>query len=232
MTAALQTAPASGAALSVQGLRHEIRAGEILVSAPALEIPPGRLTLLTGPSGSGKTTLLYLLAGLARPTAGRVIWDGEDLAAQSEGARDAWRRRRASFVFQDFHLIPELSPVENVLTPLWFSSFSAKAQKSRAEALLKRFGVPERRRAAVLSRGEQQRTALARALISSPAVVFADEPTASLDVASGAEVAATLRSLAREEGRSVIVASHDPALIALADVHIRLERGAPVEVAL
>ena len=131
-------------------------------------------------------------------------------------------------MFQDFHLIEELSPLENVLVPAWFGAGAGRDCRDRAGALLTRLGVPDRRRAALLSRGEQQRTALARALLMDPAVVFADEPTASLDVASGAEVIALLSALAREEGRTVIAASHDPALIAAADRRLALERGRPV----
>ncbi|SMO38311.1 ABC transporter ATP-binding protein [Paracoccus laeviglucosivorans] len=216
--------------LTLSDLRHDL-GGEALFSLPALDLRPGQLTVLTGPSGSGKTTLLHLLAGLMTPTAGRVDWDGIDLARLPEVARDRWRRKRAGLVFQDFHLIPELSPLENVLVPAWLGAFSASRKRGRAQELLARFGVPERARVAVLSRGEQQRVALARALLMEPAVIFADEPTASLDSASGAAVAQTLLAMARTEGRSVIAASHDPALIALADRRLRLERGKPVEVA-
>ncbi|MDF3607609.1 ATP-binding cassette domain-containing protein [Paracoccus sp. DMF-8] len=188
------------------------------------------MVVLTGPSGSGKTTLLYLLSGLLVPTAGRIDWQGCDIARLSGSARDRWRRENASFVFQDFQLVPELSPVDNVLVPAWFTSFSAARLRDRAGSLLRRFGVPDRRRASLLSRGEQQRVALARALLLSPAVIFADEPTASLDAASGAEVIATLSALARDEGHSIIIASHDPALIARADLRLELERGQKVTI--
>ncbi len=228
MSPALRSA--SGAALSVQDLRHDLKPGDPLLTLPALDLEPGEMLALSGPSGSGKSTLLHLLAGLLRPTQGRVLWDGTDLAPLSESARDRWRRERAGFVFQDFHLIPELSPLENVLSTVWFSRFSARSERPRARALLERLGVPERSRAALLSRGEQQRVALARALLPQPAALFADEPTASLDAASGAEVARRLRALADEEGRTVIVASHDPALIALADRRLTLMRGEEAEV--
>ncbi len=196
---------------------------------PELDVEPGGMLALTGPSGSGKSTLLHLLAGLAQPTQGRILWDGLDLAPLSESARDRWRRERAGFVFQDFHLIPELSPLENVLSTVWFSRFSARPLRGRALELLEDLGVPARSRTALLSRGEQQRVALARALLPQPAALFADEPTASLDAASGAEVARRLRALADEEGRTVIVSSHDPALIALADRRLSLRRGAEAE---
>lgn len=216
--------------LAVSGLRHDLRGGEMLLELPALALSPGRLTVLSGPSGSGKSTLLYLMSGLLRPGQGHIRWDGIDLAGLSETARDRWRRDHAGFVFQDFHLIAELSPLANVLVPASFGAFSTRLHQSRAEALLRRFDVPARARAGLLSRGEQQRVALARALLLSPSVIFADEPTASLDAASGAEVRAALQSIAHQEGRTVIAASHDPALIALADLRLGLNRGRKVEI--
>lgn len=221
----LALAAGQGASLAVRDLVHDLRPGERLLSLPALDLAPGGLIVLTGPSGSGKSTLLHLLAGLIRPTEGSVSWNGVDIARLSESARDRWRRSTAGFIFQDFHLIPELPPVDNILLPALFSAFSSRPYRERAEALLTRFDVPGRSRTALLSRGEQQRVALARALLLEPAVIFADEPTASLDAHSGDEVARALRSLARGEGRTVIAASHDPALIALADRRLALLRG-------
>lgn len=216
--------------LSARDLRLSVASDDRLqriIDLPALDVPSGQLLVLTGPSGSGKSSLLYLLSGLLTPDSGSVLWGGQDLARLAEGARDQWRRRNAGFVFQDFHLIDELSPIDNVLAPAWFGGFAIGQHRTRALALLERFAVPhDRRRASLLSRGERQRVALARALLFAPPVIFADEPTASLDAASGARVAAELRDLARHEGCTVIAASHDPALIALADRALRLERGA------
>lgn len=209
--------------LHVSGLRHGLAAG-MVIDLPGLSLGPGTLTVLTGPSGSGKSTLLYLLSGLLVPQAGQVVWDGTDLARLPERARDRWRRRQAGFIFQDFHLLPELSPLQNVLLPAGFASFSVRAQRERAAALLARLGVPDRRRAALLSRGEQQRAALARALLPRPSVLFADEPTASLDATSGDAVTAELCALA-DAGCCVIAASHDPGLIARASRRLHLEHG-------
>ncbi len=214
--------------LELDGLRLDL-AGEPLLSLSTLRLEPGQLVVLSGPSGSGKTSLLHLLAGLIPPSAGRILWDGEDIAALPERKRDGWRRRRAGFVFQDFHLVPELSPLDNVLVPAWFAAFSAARHRAPARSLLERFGVPERARTALLSRGEQQRVALARALLLQPAMVFADEPTASLDATSGEAVAITLRDLAHREGRMVIAASHDPVVIGLADRRLHLRRGQEVQ---
>ena len=181
----------------------------------ALRRPPGKITAIAGPSGSGKSTLLYVLAGLQPPQAGRVLSDGADIYRLGEGRRDAWRRRTVGFVFQDFHLIPELSVVANVALP---GTFGRSGGRRRAPAeLLAELGVPtDRRSVAMLSRGEQQRVAIARALAFDPPVMLADEPTASLDGAAASEVRAILRRLA-EDGRTVVVVSHDEALLAEAD---------------
>lgn len=197
-----------------------------IIDIAALSFRPGQVTALSGPSGSGKSTLLYLLAGLLVPDTGQIGWDGFDLTRQSEGSRDRWRLKHAGFVFQTFNLIDELSPLDNVLAPAWFASTSARGMRERALALLDRFGVPhERRRTNLLSNGEQQRVAIARALLFDPQIVFADEPTASLDAKSGELVAQTLRALAAEQGKTVIVASHDPTVLALADETVRLDHG-------
>lgn len=202
---------------------HLAAGDQVLIDLPLVSLAPG-LTVLSGASGSGKSTLLYLLAGLLVPTRGSVMWGGTDLARLSEMARDRWRRRNAGFVFQDFHLIEELSPLKNVLLPATFSGFSTARHRARAKMLLDRMDVPDRPRVSLLSRGEQQRVALARALIFGPPVIFADEPTASLDAPNGARVAAMLADLAAA-GRTVIVASHDPAVLDLSARHIRLDHG-------
>lgn len=190
-----------------------------------LEIEAGKLSVIGGPSGSGKTTFLYLLAGLLQPGAGRIAWDGADISALSENARDRWRREHAGFVFQDFNLIPEMTALQNTTIAAYFSGWSNARVKSRGEDLLHEFGVPvERRALSTYSRGEQQRIALARALIFDPQIVFADEPTASLDVESATALTAHLKALA-ENGRTVIVVSHDPVMQKAADTLISLSRG-------
>lgn len=226
----LRPAAATGLPLAVRGLGVAVReaaGARDILALPELTLAPGDFLVLTGPSGSGKSTLLHALSGLVAPSRGTVAWGASDLAGLGEGARDAWRRRHAGFVFQDFHLIEELSPQDNVLVPAWFGGRAGGALRARAAALLQRFQVPERPRATLLSRGEQQRTALARALLMEPAVIFADEPTASLDAATGAAVIAALAGLARE-GRTVIAASHDPSLVAAATRRLALDQGRPV----
>ncbi len=217
-------------ALSVRNLRvvySDRNAQVTALSVDALDVAPGTLLAVTGPSGSGKSTFLYALAGLLRPKSGTVAWDGRDLLAGSESERDRWRRHTIGFVFQDFHLLPELTPLANVLLPASFESVSAKASlKDRAAGLLERFGVPSKRKSiADLSRGEQQRVALARALLFDPPVLLADEPTASLDASAGEMVAQTLEDLAQREARTVIAVTHDPMLIERITTRFQLERG-------
>ncbi|MEO9335943.1 ATP-binding cassette domain-containing protein [Mesorhizobium sp. SB112] len=217
-------------AAQVTGLRLDVSAGrnetQNIIEIERLALQSGKLTVLSGPSGSGKSTLLYLLSGLLVPSAGAVVWDGLDLAGESESARDKWRRLNAGFIFQNFQLVDELGPVENVLMPAWFDHVSAKPWRDRAKLLLEKLGVPlNRKTVSLLSRGEQQRVAVARALLFDPKVVFADEPTASLDGCTGRQVADILKDLARNDGKTIIVASHDPVLLGMADEIIRIDRG-------
>jgi putative ABC transport system ATP-binding protein len=192
-----------------------------------MSVPPGALLAVTGPSGSGKSTLLYAIAGLIRPQRGKILWDDRDILAEAETARDRRRRHSIGFVFQDFHLMAELTPLQNVLLPASFEHFALdRAMRARAAALLDRFAVPQARRTtAALSRGEQQRVALARALLYDPPVILADEPTASLDAAAGAAAAETLVRLAQDEGRTVIAVTHDGALISRCTSRLTLEHG-------
>lgn len=217
-------------ALQVENLRVQFfEHGKefVALDVERLDVAPGKGMALTGPSGCGKSTLLYVLAGLLKPASGRVKWGGLDLFAQGEAVRDAWRRRNAGFVFQDFELLHELTPLQNVLVPATFARFSiGEDLRLRASQLLDRFGVPARGAATgSLSRGERQRVALARALLFDPEVILADEPTASLDAQSAAIVIEALTERARTEGRTVIAASHDRALVERLGGELQLERG-------
>lgn len=214
--------------LVVSGLRHAfpgMAEDRVALDVSDLSFRRGALTVITGPSGSGKTTLLYVLSGLLRPRQGRISWDGLDIAALGESARDRWRHRHAGFVFQNFNLIDEMAPLDNVTVAANFSAFSDAQFRQRGAELLALFGVPnEARRVDTFSRGEQQRVALARALIFDPGVLFADEPTASLDAINGAALAAQLQGLA-DKGKTVIAVSHDPVLIEQADDRVELDHG-------
>lgn len=216
------SADISDLVFSVSGLAGK----QVIAEVPRLCLPAGQLTVVTGPSGSGKSTLLHLLAGLLAPQRGKIAWGDIDLARQPESARDRWRLAHAGFVFQSFNLIDELSPVENVLLPVWFANLGARDRRARAEGLLDELGVPaQRRHVSLLSRGEQQRVAIARALLLDPQVIFADEPTASLDASAGVWVAQALHRLAIEQGRTVVVASHDPAMIDRASQLVSIDHG-------
>jgi putative ABC transport system ATP-binding protein len=216
--------------LVVEGLKHgfkgRVDADDTVLDIGRLTVGAGALTVITGPSGSGKTTLLYALSGLLKATRGSIVWGETDIAGLGEGARDRWRRRNAGFVFQNFHLIEEMSAMMNVTVAAYFDGLSNARVRQRAHDLLTGFGVPDTSRSvASFSRGEQQRVALARALVFAPPIIFADEPTASLDADNAARLATQLGSLAREEGRTVLAVSHDVALIEAADEIIRLEHG-------
>lgn len=196
------------------------------IDIPALSIAAGERLAITGPSGSGKTSLAYLLSGIER-CRGTIRWDGVDLASLSETARDRWRRRHVGFVFQDFHLVPGMDALSNVLVACWFERLQAPAElAARAGALLERFGVSAGRRDVLtLSRGEQQRVAIARALLHRPALLVADEPTASLDADNAAQVGELLVEAAAEQGSTLLVVTHDAALMARLPRTLRLVRG-------
>jgi putative ABC transport system ATP-binding protein len=192
------------------------------------ELEAGGFLAVTGPSGSGKSTLLGLLAGLDRPTRGRVVLDGHDLAALTEDERARVRAEAVGFVFQSFHLIPTLTARENIQVPLELRGEDAR---DRAEELLGRVGLGDRGHhyPAQLSGGEQQRVAVARAFAHRPKVLFADEPTGNLDAANGQNVVALLGELNRELGTTLVLVTHEPDLAARAHRVIRLRDGALVE---
>ena len=204
--------------LEIEGLQVSYSNGAGAVAALEIEqlsVPPGSRLAVTGPSGSGKSTFLYAIGGLLRPQHGRVLWGGRDILREGESARDRWRRHTVGFAFQDFHLLPELTPLQNVLLPASFERFAAdRATRERAVALLEHFSVPQARKStASLSRGEQQRVAIARALLFDPPVILADEPTASLDAKAGDVVIDILLQLSARDGRTVIAISHDQELL-------------------
>jgi len=192
------------------------------------ELEAGGFLAVTGPSGSGKSTLLGLLAGLDRPTRGRVVLDGRDLAALTEDERARVRAEAVGFVFQSFHLIPTLTARENIQVPL---ELRGEEARPRAEELLARVGLGDRGHhyPAQLSGGEQQRVAVARAFAHRPKILFADEPTGNLDAANGQNVIALLRELNREMGTTLVLVTHDPDLARCAHRVIRLRDGAVVE---
>lgn len=205
------------------------------LAAPALAIDSlsvtaGSRVALTGASGSGKSTLISILTGLERAGQGRILWDGVDICALSEGGRDRWRGANIGLVLQDFHLFPGLSALENVLLPARLSGAMARDVGARAEHLLLRVGLSRpTQMIETMSRGEMQRVAIARALLRKPGVVIADEPTASLDSDAGDAVGDLLLELSTESGCTLIVATHELALSRRMDRRIRLAAGRIVE---
>ncbi len=184
-----------------------------------------RFTAIMGPSGSGKSTLMHILAGLDRPTSGVVELDGVDITALDDGELTKLRRDKLGFVFQFFNLLPVLSAEENLVLPL--SIAGRKPDKEWVEQLIKTVGLEDRRshRPAELSGGQQQRVAVARALVSKPAVVFADEPTGNLDSKASEDVLQLLREAVDSFGQTVVMVTHDPAAAAHADRLITLRDG-------
>jgi len=203
----------------------------VVLSDVSVAIEPGEIAVLVGRSGSGKSTLLNLIAGIDRPTAGRVVVDGTDLTALDEDARTRFRRRRIGFVFQFFNLIPLLTVEENLLLPLELNGMADAPGVARARGLLERVGLagrgaslPDR-----LSGGEQQRVAIARALVHDPALILADEPTGTLDAETAAAVLALLDGLAREAGKTVVMVTHSREVVGVADRIFAVQRGRLVE---
>jgi len=196
-----------------------------------LDVESGEVVAVLGPSGSGKTTLLGLLAGLDRPTEGRVILEGTDLDALDEDARAALRADRVGFVFQDFQLLPTLTALENVLVPLELlpaaRALDPAEAKRRATELLERVGLGDRldHHPAQLSGGEQQRVGIARAFANRPGILFADEPTGNLDRQTGSEVAELLLAVNREIRTTLLVVTHDLELARRASRIIHLDGG-------
>ena len=192
------------------------------------DLEPGAFLAITGPSGSGKSTLLGLLAGLDRPSRGRVVLDGRDLSALTEDERARVRALKVGFVFQSFQLIPTLTARENIQVPL---ELRGRDGRARADELLARVGLGDRGHhyPAQLSGGEQQRVAVARAFAHRPGILFADEPTGNLDAANGANVVELLAELNRELGTTLVLVTHDPELASHARRVIRLRDGAVVE---
>jgi putative ABC transport system ATP-binding protein len=206
--------------VAAQDLARRYGEGDTAVDAlrgVSLDVQKGKLTAVMGPSGSGKSTLMHLLAGLDRPTGGRVWIDGTDITELGDTDLTKLRRRHIGFIFQFFNLLPMLTAEENVLLPL--SIAGEKPEKAWVEELLGKVGLTDRRthRPSELSGGQQQRVAIARALISRPTVVFADEPTGNLDSTTSGEILDLLRDAVDHFGQTTVMVTHDARAAAMAD---------------
>jgi putative ABC transport system ATP-binding protein len=188
-----------------------------------------RFTAIMGPSGSGKSTLMHILAGLDKPTSGSVQLDGVEITSLDDGELTKLRRDKLGFVFQFFNLLPVLTAEENLVLPL--SIAGRKPDQQWVEQLIRTVGLEDRRthRPSELSGGQQQRVAVARALVSKPAVVFADEPTGNLDSRSGSEILGLMRRAVDELGQTIVMVTHDPSAAAHADRVVFLADGRVVD---
>jgi putative ABC transport system ATP-binding protein/lipoprotein-releasing system ATP-binding protein len=213
--------------LSARGLRQTYELGaerlEVLRGVD-LDVAKGEVVFLRGASGAGKSTLLYILAGLEHPRAGSVSFEGEQLFGLGRDHLAALRNRRMGFVFQSYFLLPELTALENVMLP---AMLGGARRAEEAHRLLDLVGLSGRldHLPSQLSGGEQQRVAIARSLINDPGILFADEPTGNLDAATGAGIIDLLLGLARQDGRTFVAVTHDPALAALGDRQLFLKEG-------
>jgi putative ABC transport system ATP-binding protein len=217
-----------------EGLRRSYGSGSAQVEAlrgVSFTIGAGELVVLRGRSGSGKTTLLNLLGGLDRPSGGTVTVAGRRLDEISQSQLLELRREKVSFIFQSFGLIPILSAAENVGVPLRLLGVPAAQREERAKTLLRLVGLGEhvRQRAHELSGGQQQRVAIARALAAKPALLLADEPTGQLDSQTGAQIMRLLRTLVHSEGVTALIATHDKALMEIADRVLTISDGVLTE---
>ena len=202
--------------LKLDHVAYQVKDGvstRTILSIDDLSIHEGEVLGLRGASGSGKSTFLKIISGIVTPQQGRVAWGDLCLNAQSESARDDWRGKNCGFLFQDFRLFGGLSALENVLLPLTFRGKITPSDRARAEKMLQGYGVPAQTLAAYLSRGEMQRTALVRVLISSPKVILADEPTASLDFSNAMRVMDALIDAAFHLKATLLVVTHDSQML-------------------
>jgi len=215
--------------VQAQDLERTYESGTAPVAALAglsLEVPRGEFLAVMGPSGSGKSTLLNILAGLERPTAGRVVVDGVDLGTLDENGLARYRRGSVGIIFQAFNLLPRYRVADNVAFPLLLAGVAPDERQKRAAAILERLGMAPRagHHPSQLSGGELQRTAIARALVTEPALLLADEPTGNLDSANGEALLVLLGEL-HARGQTIVLVTHDAAIAARAQRVVRMRDG-------
>ncbi|MBS7632092.1 ABC transporter ATP-binding protein [Candidatus Bathyarchaeota archaeon] len=216
--------------LEVREVQKSYQIGKIAVPAlrgVSFDVKEGEFLAIFGPSGSGKSTLLHLMGGLDRPDTGEIIVDGDNLQKLSDDVLAELRLRKIGFVFQFFNLLPRLTALRNVELPLTIAGVPERQGLEKAASLLKLMGLEARmdHRPSELSGGEQQRVAMARALVNSPKIVLADEPTGNLDTKTGWEIVQLMQRLNKEKGQTFIIITHDPHIAETADRMIFLKDG-------
>ena len=201
------------------------------LSGVSLKIDKGESVAIMGPSGSGKSTLLNMIGCLDKPTKGKVLIDGIETAKLGDDELTRLRREKIGFIFQQYNLIPTLTALENVELPMIFRGLNAKKREKRARELLEKVGLEKEmdRKPTELSGGQQQRVAIARALANNPAILLCDEPTGNLDSKSGEVIMNILKSLNEEEGVTLVIVTHDPAIASYAQRTVRIRDGKIVE---
>ena len=220
--------------LVVENVSKQFRQGDRAVTAldrVSLEVTQGQFLAVMGASGSGKSTLLHLMAGLAKPGAGRVVINGTDLSALGDRDLTLFRRRQIGLIFQAFNLIPTLTAEENVYLPLMLEGRTGKSGQAKVNELLDTLGLGRRRthRPDAMSGGEQQRVAIGRALVADPAVILADEPTGNLDSANSRSVCELLRDLSVIHNKTIVMVTHEPTVAAFAQEVAVLKDGRLIE---
>ncbi len=193
----------------------------------SLEIAPGAFVVILGPSGSGKSTMLHMVGCLDLPTKGRIFLDGKDISKMSEDELAQARGQKIGFIFQQFNLLPNLSALENVMMPMIFQGKSEEERQERAKFLLNSLGLKERilHRPTELSGGEQQRIAIARSLSNNPEIIVEDEPTGNLDSTTGKKIMEILIDLHKNEGKTIVVVTHDPTIANYSDQVVNIKDG-------
>lgn len=206
-----------------KGTPNEVKA----IKDATLNIREGDFCILTGPSGSGKTTLLSLLALLSRPTRGRIFYEDEEVSSYSDAWQTKIRKDKVGFIFQQYNLLPQFSTWENVALPNLCRRMSKTERRSQAISIMQSLGLGDRIdfKVAYLSGGEQQRVAIARALVTNPEIIFADEPTASVDEDTASAIIDLFKDLKKKE-KTLIVSTHDNSLIKEATLHLKIQNGA------
>lgn len=221
--------------IRIRGLKKVYRVGEERVRAlngVDLDIYPGEFVCIIGRSGSGKSTLLNMMAGLEKPSRGSIVIAGEHLEKMNEKQLVDFRLRHIGFIFQQFNLFPSMTAVENVTMPLVYRGVSARKRKAAALKMLKDLGLSKHvnHRPSQMSGGQQQRVGIARALVSNPEVIFADEPTGNLDSRTSEEILSLIQAMAKRDNHTLVMVTHDPSVAAHADRVVNILDGLIVDI--